>query len=188
MLLTGCSPFRIGAGPEASRQHGSKETSRDEALRAHGYPTAVSGKWHNGEALDVSEYRGVFEEACKAMLHEQLPGGFGVNEHGSDKAGVYHGGGGDYFTRRTGQGRGPVRWPSDTDYHQDVGRQGRDHREYCGISMPKQGASIPGAADAVLARGRRHCRVHTRVEALPTRGDVRSRPGRMSRAATDHRS
>jgi len=45
-----------------------------------------------------------------------------VNEHGFDEAWVYYGGGADYFTRRTVQGRGPVSWWHNREYRpQDVG-------------------------------------------------------------------
>jgi hypothetical protein len=45
-----------------------------------------------------------------------------VNEHGFDEAWVYYGGGADYFTRRTVQGKGPVSWWHNTEFRpQDEG-------------------------------------------------------------------
>ena len=62
----------------------------------------------NGEDPDTPEYRRAFEEAWKSMPSKRLKGGLGANEHGFDETWVYYGGGADYFTRRTVQGRGPV--------------------------------------------------------------------------------
>ena len=56
------------------------------------------------------------------MPNKKLKGGLGVNAHGFDEAWVYYGGGADYFTRRTVQGRGPVSWWHNREYRpQDVG-------------------------------------------------------------------
>lgn len=122
MLLTGRHPFRVGTGPEVGGELAREETTIAEAFRAHGYRTGVFGKWHNGEDPDTPEYRQAFGEAWKAMPNKKLKGGLGVNEHGFDEAWVYYGGGADYFTRRTVQGRGPVSWWHNREYRpQDVG-------------------------------------------------------------------
>ncbi|MCU0873334.1 MAG: sulfatase-like hydrolase/transferase, partial [Pirellulaceae bacterium] len=96
-------------------------------FRAHGYRTGIFGKWHNGADPDTPEYRRAFEEAWKSMPNKTLKGGLGVNAHGFDEAWVYYGGGADYFTRRTVQGRGPVSWwhnrefrPQDAGYTEDL--------------------------------------------------------------------
>jgi arylsulfatase A-like enzyme len=127
MLLTGRHPFRVGTGPEVGGELAKEETTIAEAFRAQGYRTGVFGKWHNGEDPDTPEYRRAFEEAWKSMPNKKPPGGLGVNEHGFDEAWVYYGGGADYFTRRTVQGRGPVSWwhnreyrPEDTGYTEDL--------------------------------------------------------------------
>jgi arylsulfatase A-like enzyme len=96
-------------------------------FKANGYRTGVFGKWHNGEDPDTPEYRAAFAEAWKAMPNKKLKGGLGANAHGFDEAWVYYGGGADYFTRRTVQGRGPVSWwhnrefrPLDAGYTEDL--------------------------------------------------------------------
>jgi arylsulfatase A-like enzyme len=56
------------------------------------------------------------------MPNKKLKGGLGVNAHGFDEAWVYYGGGADYFTRRTVQGKGPVSWWHNLEFRpQDVG-------------------------------------------------------------------
>jgi len=56
------------------------------------------------------------------MPNKKFKGGLGVNEHGFDEAWVYYGGGEDYFTRRTVQGKGPVSWWHNLDFRpQDEG-------------------------------------------------------------------
>jgi arylsulfatase A-like enzyme len=122
MLLTGRHPFRVGTGPEVGGELAKEEITIAEAFKAHGYRTGIFGKWHNGEDPDTPEYRRAFEEAFKAMPNKKLKGGLGVNAHGFDEAWVYYGGGADYFTRRTVQGRGPVSWWHNLEYRpQDVG-------------------------------------------------------------------
>lgn len=122
MLLTGRHPFRVGTGPETGGELATGETSIAEAFKAHGYRTGVFGKWHNGDDPDTPEYRRAFEDAWKSMPNKKLKGGLGVNEHGFDEAWVYYGGGADYFTRRTVQGKGPVSWWHNREYRpQDAG-------------------------------------------------------------------
>lgn len=122
MLLTARHPFRVGTGPETGGELEKAETTIAEAFRANGYVTGIFGKWHNGEDPDTPEYRRAFAEAWKSMPNKQLKGGLGVNEHGFDEAWVYYGGGADYFTRRTVQGRGPVSWWHNIEFRpQDVG-------------------------------------------------------------------
>ncbi len=122
MLLTGRHPFRVGTGPETGGELAREETTIGEAFRAHGYRTGIFGKWHNGADPDTPEYRRAFEEAWKTMPNKKLQGGLGVNEHGFEEAWVYYGGGADYFTRRTVQGRGPVSWWHNREYRpQDAG-------------------------------------------------------------------
>jgi len=122
MLLTGRHPFRVGTGPETGGELAKAETAIAEGFQANGYRTGVFGKWHNGDDPDTPEYRRAFEEAWKAMPNKKLSGGLGVNEHGFEEAWVYYGGGADYFTRRTVQGRGPVSWWHNREYRpQDVG-------------------------------------------------------------------
>ena len=126
MLLTGRHPFRVGTGPETGGELAKEETTIAEGFKANGYRTGVFGKWHNGEDPDTPEYRKAFEEAFKSMPNKKLKGGLGANEHGFDEAWVYYGGGADYFTRRTVQGKGPVSWwhnrefrPQDEGYTED---------------------------------------------------------------------
>ncbi|MCY2989754.1 MAG: sulfatase-like hydrolase/transferase [Planctomycetota bacterium] len=122
MLLTGRHPFRVGTGPETGGELAREETTIGEAFRAHGYRTGIFGKWHNGADPDTPEYRRAFEEVWKTMPNKKLQGGLGVNEHGFEEAWVYYGGGADYFTRRTVQGRGPVSWWHNREYRpQDIG-------------------------------------------------------------------
>ncbi len=127
MLLTGRHPFRVGTGPETGGELAREETTIAEAFKANGYCTGVFGKWHNGDDPDTPEYRKAFEEILRLRPNKTLRGGLGVNEHGFDEAWVYYGGGADYFTRRTGGGRGPVSWwhnleyrPADEGYTEDL--------------------------------------------------------------------
>lgn len=146
MLLTARHPFRVGTGPEVGGELAKEETTLAEAFQANGYRTGVFGKWHNGADPDTPEYRRAFEEAWKAMPNKKLQGGLGVNEQGFDEAWVYYGGGEDYFTRRTVQGRGPVSWwhnreyrPQDAGYTEDLItkralefiRANKDHPFFC---------------------------------------------------------
>ena len=110
MLLTGRHPFRVGTGPEVGGELSADETTIAEVFRSAGYRTGVFGKWHNGEDPDTPEFRAAYEEAWRERPQKSFPGGLGVNAHGFDEAWVYYGGGADYFTRRTVQGRGPVSW------------------------------------------------------------------------------
>lgn len=126
MLLTGRHPFRVGTGPETGGELAKEETTIAEGFRANGYRTGIFGKWHNGSDPGTPAYRKAFEEAWASMPNKKLVGGLGVNEHGFDEAWVYYGGGADYFTRRTVQGRGPVSWwhnrqfrPDDVGYTDD---------------------------------------------------------------------
>ena len=122
MLLTGRHPFRVGTGPETGGELAREETTIAEAFQANGYRTGVFGKWHNGDDPDTPAYRAAFAEAWRSMPNKTLEGGLGVNEHGFDEAWVYYGGGADYFTRRTVQGRGPVSWWHNREYRpQDAG-------------------------------------------------------------------
>ena len=122
MLLTGRHPFRVGTGPEVGGELAKEEATIAEGFKANGYRTGIFGKWHNGEDPDTPEYRRAYEEAWKSMPNKKLKGGVGVNAHGFDEAWVYYGGGADYFTRRTVQGRGPVSWWHNLEYRpQDVG-------------------------------------------------------------------
>ena len=127
MLLTGRHPFRVGTGPEVGGELAKEETTIAEGFKANGYRTGVFGKWHNGDDPDTPEYRAAFAEAFKDMPNKKFKGGLGVNEHGFDEAWVYYGGGADYFTRRTVQGKGPVSWwhnlefrPQDEGYTDDL--------------------------------------------------------------------
>jgi arylsulfatase A-like enzyme len=126
MLLTGRHPFRVGTGPEVGGELALEETTIAEGFKAHGYRTGVFGKWHNGADPDEPGFRAAFEDSFKEMPNKKFKGGFGVNQHGFDEAWVYYGGGEDYFTRRTVQGRGPVSWwhnrefrPKDEGYTED---------------------------------------------------------------------
>ncbi|MGA2496263.1 MAG: sulfatase-like hydrolase/transferase [Tepidisphaeraceae bacterium] len=122
MLMTGRHPFRVGTGPEVGGELAKEEATIAEGFKANGYRTGIFGKWHNGEDPDTPEYRRAYEEAWKSMPNKKLKGGLGVNAHGFDEAWVYYGGGADYFTRRTVQGRGPVSWWHNLEYRpQDVG-------------------------------------------------------------------
>lgn len=127
MVLTGRHPFRVGTGPEAGGELARGETTLAEAFRANGYRTGVFGKWHNGEDPHTPEFEAAFREAFKDLPNKKPADGLGVNEHGFDEAWVYYGGGADYFTRRTVQGRGPVSWwhnrefrPQDGGYTEDL--------------------------------------------------------------------
>ncbi len=122
MLLTGRHPFRVGTGPEVGGELATEETCIAEGFKANGYRTGIFGKWHNGEDPDTPEYRAAFTEAFKAMPNKKFKGGLGVNAHGFDEAWLYYGGGADYFTRRTVDGRGPVSWWHNREYRpQDAG-------------------------------------------------------------------
>ncbi len=118
MFLTGRHPYRVGTGPETGGELEKAETTIAEGFKANGYRTGVFGKWHNGEDPDTPEYRAAFAEAYKDMPNKKPRGGLGVNEHGFDEAWVYYGGGADYFTRRTVQGKGPVSWWHNREYRQ----------------------------------------------------------------------
>lgn len=122
MLMTGRHPFRVGTGPETGGELAREEATIAEAFKAHGYRTGIFGKWHNGDDPATPEYRRAYEETWKDRPNKSLKGGLGVNAHGFDDAWVYYGGGADYFTRRTVQGRGPVSWWHNLEYRpQDVG-------------------------------------------------------------------
>lgn len=122
MLMTGRHCFRVGTGPETGGELAKEETTVAEAFKVHGYRTGIFGKWHNGADPDTPEYRAAFAEAYKDRPNKNPKGGLGVNAHGFDEAWVYYGGGADYFTRRTVQGRGPVSWWHNLEYRpQDVG-------------------------------------------------------------------
>lgn len=110
MLLTGRHPIRVGTAPEVGGELELAETTIAEGFKANGYRTGVFGKWHNGDDPDTPEFRVAFAEAFKASPNKTLRGGHGANAHGFDEAWIYYGGGADYFTRRTVQGRGPVSW------------------------------------------------------------------------------
>ena len=116
MLLTGRHPFRVGTGPEVGGELAKEETTLAEGFKAAGYRTGMFGKWHNGDDPDTPEVRAAFTEAFKDMPNKKLKGGLGVNEHGFEEAWVYYGGGADYFTRRTVEGRGPVSWWHNTEF------------------------------------------------------------------------
>ena len=127
MLLTARHPFRVGTGPEVGGELDLNETTIAEGFKANGYRTGVFGKWHNGNDPDSPEYRLAFLEAFKNLPNKKPTFGYGANAHGFDEAWVYYGGGADYFTRRTVQGRGPVSWwhngefrPNDEGYTEDL--------------------------------------------------------------------
>ena len=127
MLLTGRHPFRVGTGPEVGGELAAAETTIATGFKVNGYRTGIFGKWHNGYEPDTPEYRAAFAEAWKSMPNKKLEGGLGVNAHGFDEAWIYYGGGADYFTRRTVEGRGPVSWwhnrefrPRDVGYTEDL--------------------------------------------------------------------
>lgn len=127
MLLTGRHPIRVGTGPEVGGELELEETTIAEGFKANGYRTGVFGKWHNGNDPDSPEYRAAFAEAFKAMPNKKPTFGHGANAHGFNEAWVYYGGGADYFTRKTVQGRGPVSWwhnqefrPKDEGYTDDL--------------------------------------------------------------------
>ncbi len=122
MLMTGRHPYRVGTGPETGGELSKEETTIASAFKANGYRTGIFGKWHNGLDPDTPEYRKAFAEAHKENPNRKVIGGLGVNEHGFEEAWVYYGGGADYFTRRTVQGRGPISWWHNREYRaQDVG-------------------------------------------------------------------
>jgi arylsulfatase A-like enzyme len=116
MLLTGRHPIRVGTAPEVGGELAREETTIAEGFKANGYRTGVFGKWHNGEDPDTPAFQAVFAEAFKNMPNKTHTGGHGANAHGFDEAWVYYGGGADYFTRRTVQGRGPVSWWHNTEF------------------------------------------------------------------------
>jgi len=116
MLLTGRHPIRVGTGPEVGGELALEETTIAEGFKANGYRTGVFGKWHNGEDPDTPEFQAAFKEAFKSMPNKTHKGGHGANAHGFDEAWVYYGGGADFFTRRTVQGRGPVSWWHNTEF------------------------------------------------------------------------
>jgi arylsulfatase A-like enzyme len=127
MLLTGRHPFRVGTGPEVGGELDPEETTIAKGFKANGYRTGVFGKWHNGNDPDTPEFRAAFAEAYKNAPNRKPVFGHGANAHGFDEAWVYYGGGADYFTRRTVQGRGPVSWwhnkelrPKDEGYTEDL--------------------------------------------------------------------
>lgn len=124
MLMTGRHPFRVGTGPETGGELAKEETTIAEGFKANGYTTGIFGKWHNGTDPDTPEFRAAYEQA---FPNRKLTGGLGVNAHGFDEAWVYYGGGADYFTRRTVQGKGPASWwhnlefrPDDPGYTDDL--------------------------------------------------------------------
>lgn len=127
MLLTGRHPIRVGTAPEVGGELDVAETTIAEGFKANGYRTGVFGKWHNGADPSTPEFQTAFHEAFKNMPNKKHSGGHGANAHGFDEAWVYYGGGEDYFTRRTVQGRGPVSWwhnrefrPQDKGYTDDL--------------------------------------------------------------------
>jgi arylsulfatase A len=127
MLLTVRHPIRVGTGPEVGGELALEETTIAEGFKANGHRTGVFGKWHNGEDPDTPEFQAAFQEAFKSMPNRKHTGGHGANAHGFDEAGVYYGGGADYFNRRTVPGRGPVSWwhnrefrPNDEGYTDDL--------------------------------------------------------------------
>ena len=127
MLLTGRHPIRVGTGPKTGGELDPDETTIAEGFKANGYRTGVFGKWHNGGNPDTPEYRAAFAEAFEGLPNKKPSPGRGANAHGFDEAWVYYGGGGDYFTRRTVQDRGPVSWwhnrefrPADEGYTDDL--------------------------------------------------------------------
>ena len=79
---------------EDEPMHGADEAERERrpGLQAG---QVTQGERHAGEPLTIASI---------------VEGGLGVNEHGFEEAWDYYGGGADYFTRRTVQGRGPVSW------------------------------------------------------------------------------
>jgi arylsulfatase A-like enzyme len=126
MLMTGRHPFRVGTGPEVGGELAKEEVTIAEAFKANGYLTGVFGKWHNGDDPATPAFQRAYAENWKDRPNKNIKGGLGVNEHGFDEAWVYYGGGADYFTRRTVQGRGPVSWwhnrefrPQDAGYTED---------------------------------------------------------------------
>lgn len=122
MLMTGRHPFRVGTGPEVGGELPKEEVTIADAFKANGYRTGIFGKWHNGEDPDTPEFRAAFKDAFRDRRNKKHVGGLGVNAHGFDEAWVYYGGGADYFTRRTVQGRGPVSWWHNREYRpQDAG-------------------------------------------------------------------
>ncbi len=127
MLLTGRHPFRVGTGPEVGGELAREETTIAEGFKANGYRTGIFGKWHNGEDPDTAAFRAAFAKPYKDAPNKKFVPGHGANAHGFDETWVYHGGGADYFTRRTVQGKGPVSWwhnlefrPQDEGYTDDL--------------------------------------------------------------------
>ena len=122
MLLTGRHPIRVGTAPEVGGELALEETTIAEGFKANGYRTGVFGKWHNGAEPNTPEFQAAFKEAFKDMPNKKHSGGHGANAHGFDEAWIYYGGGADYFSRRTVQGRGPVSWWHNTQFRpQDEG-------------------------------------------------------------------
>lgn len=116
-FLTGRHPLRIGAGPQTGGELDLKETTIATTLKKNGYSTGVFGKWHNGSDPATP----AFLEHYAAILPDRRPpqGGLGANAHGFDEAWIYYGGGADYFTRMTSQGRGPVSWWHNNNFQKD---------------------------------------------------------------------
>ena len=126
MLMTGRHPFRVGTGPETGGELAKEEATIAEGFKANGYATGIFGKWHNGADPITPEFLAAWKEAYPTRKDKEK-GGLGVNAHGFDEAWVYYGGGADYFTRRTVQGKGPVSWwhnlefrPNDPGYTDDL--------------------------------------------------------------------
>jgi arylsulfatase len=65
-ILTGCYPNRIGIfnalGPNAARGLHPDETTIADMLKEQGYATAIFGKWHLGDALELLPTNHGFDE------------------------------------------------------------------------------------------------------------------------------
>jgi len=74
-LLTGCYPGRtkvFGAHGPRARGLDPKYATIGEVLKAHGYTTAVFGKWHVGDQPDTRPPARGFDESCGLMYSNDM--------------------------------------------------------------------------------------------------------------------
>ncbi|MEZ5301439.1 MAG: hypothetical protein R3F11_12430 [Verrucomicrobiales bacterium] len=121
MLLTGRHPIRVGTGPEVGGELALGGNDHRRGLPSE--RLSHRRLWQMAQRRR-SRYPGVsggVQEAFKSMPNKKHQGGYGANAHGFDEAWVYYGGGADYFTRRTVQGRGPVSWWHNREFRPNDG-------------------------------------------------------------------